>query len=52
MYYGEKLNSVSHLVGAALALVGIWAQLKISIQKNDFRVISSFSHFWINIFLH
>ena len=23
MYYGEKLNSISHLVGAVLALVGL-----------------------------
>ena len=23
MYYGERLNSISHLVGAVLALVGL-----------------------------
>ena len=29
MYYGEKLNSISHLVGAVLALVGLGALLKL-----------------------
>ena len=35
MYYGEKLNSISHLVGAVLALMGLGALLTVSIQKGD-----------------
>jgi len=30
MYYGEKLNSISHLIGAALALIGLGALLTVS----------------------
>ncbi len=51
MYYGEKLNSISHLVGAALALTGLGALLAVSIQTRDFWVISSFSVFGITMVL-
>jgi len=45
MYYGERLNSISHLVGAALALIGLGALLTIGIQTHDPWVIISFSVF-------
>lgn len=45
MYYGERLNSISHLVGAALALVGLGALLTVSIQSRDPWMIASFSVF-------
>ncbi len=45
MYYGEKLNSISHLVGATLALVGLGALLAVAIQTRDPWVIGSFSVF-------
>lgn len=45
MYYGEKLNSISHLVGAVLALVGLGALLTVSIQNNDPMQLVSFSIF-------
>jgi len=51
MYYGEKLNSISHLVGAALALMGFGALLTVSIQTRDPWVISSFSVFGISMVL-
>ena len=51
MYYGERLNSISHLVGAALALVGLGALLTISIQTRDPWVISSFSVFGFTMVL-
>ncbi len=35
MYHGEKLNSISHLVGAVLALVGFGALLTVGIQSRD-----------------
>ena len=51
MYYGEKLNSISHLVGAALALMGLGALLTVSIQTRDPWVITSFSVFGISMIL-
>ncbi len=51
MYYGERLNSISHLVGAALALMGLGALLTVSIQTADPWVISSFSIFGVSMVL-
>ena len=51
MYYGEKLNSISHLVGAALALVGLGALLTVSIQTRDPWMITSFSIFGLTMVL-
>jgi hemolysin III len=51
MYYGEKLNSISHLVGAAWALVGLGALLTIGIQSRDPWIISSFSVFGFTLVL-
>jgi hemolysin III len=51
MYYGEKLNSISHLVGAALALIALGALLTVSIQTRDPWVITSFSVFGISMVL-
>jgi hemolysin III len=43
MYYGEKLNSITHLVGAVLALVGYGALITISIQEYNLLLIISFN---------
>ena len=51
MYYGEKLNSISHLVGAVLALVGFGALLTIGIQIRDPWIISSFVVFGFTMVL-
>jgi len=51
MYYGEKLNSISHLVGATLALVGLGALLTVAIQSRDPWVISSFTVFGVTLVL-
>lgn len=51
MYYGEKLNSISHLVGAALALVGLGALLTVSIQSGDLWRLISFSLFGFTLVL-
>jgi len=51
MYYGEKLNSISHLVGAALALMGLGALLTVGIQTRDPWVIVSFTVFGISMVL-
>lgn len=51
MYSGEKLNSITHLVGAVLALVGFGALLTLSIQQHDTRLIISFIIFGITLIL-
>lgn len=45
MYAGEKLNSITHLVGGVLALIGLGALLTLSIQHQDVWLITSFSIF-------
>ena len=51
MYYGERLNSISHLVGAALALVGLGSLLTVSVQTADPWIISSFTIFGVSLVL-
>jgi hemolysin III len=51
MYYGEYLNSISHLVGAVLALVGLGALLAVAIQSGEPRVIVGFSIFGATLVL-
>lgn len=51
MYYGERLNSISHLVGAVLALVGLGALLAVSIQVGRPLVITGFSIFGFTLVL-
>lgn len=51
MYAGERLNSISHLVGAALALVGLGALLTVAIPTGDPWLISSFSIFGFTLVL-
>lgn len=51
MYYGEKLNSISHLVGAVFSLVALGALLTLSIQSGDPRMIIGFSVFGLTLVL-
>ena len=51
MYYGERLNSISHLVGAVLALVGLGALLTVGFQIGDPWLITSFSIFGFTLVL-
>ncbi|MCB1703558.1 MAG: hemolysin III family protein [Halioglobus sp.] len=51
MYYGEKLNSISHLVGAVFSLVALGALLTLSIQSGDPRMIVGFSVFGLTLVL-
>jgi hemolysin III len=51
MYYGEKLNSISHLVGAVLALVGFGALLTLGVQSGDPWIIVSFVVFGLTMVL-
>ena len=45
MYHGEKLNSITHLVGSVLAIMGFGALLAVSIEQHDPWMIASFSVF-------
>ncbi len=49
MYYGEKFNSISHLVGAVLALIGFGALLAVSIQLNNWTIFVSFMVFGVTL---
>lgn len=51
MYDGEKLNSITHLVGAVLALVGFGVLLTISIQERNPLLIISFAIFGFTLIL-
>ncbi|MCR8923457.1 hemolysin III family protein [Dasania sp. GY-MA-18] len=51
MYHGEKLNSITHLIGAVLALIGFGALLTISIQLQSWRHILSFTVFGVTLVL-
>lgn len=51
MYYGEKFNSITHLVGAVLALVGFGSLLTLAIQSRDVAIIGSFAIFGFTLIL-
>jgi len=49
MYYGEKFNSITHLVGAVLSLMAFGSLLTLSIQQHDPLLIASFSIFGLTL---
>jgi hemolysin III len=51
MYYGEKLNSISHLVGAVFAFIALGSLLAVSIQIGEPVVIIGFSIFGFSMVL-
>ena len=51
MYYGEKLNSITHLVGTALSLAGMGALLTVGVQSKDPWVFASFAIFGFSMVL-
>lgn len=51
MYKGERFNSISHLVGAALALAGGAVLVTFSAMDGDSRKILSFSVYGFTLFL-
>jgi len=51
MYYGEYLNSISHLIGAVLALVGLGALLTVAWQSGDPRLLVSFLVYGLTLVL-
>ncbi|HHH43191.1 MAG TPA: hemolysin III family protein [Gammaproteobacteria bacterium] len=51
MYYGERFNSISHLVGAALALAGMVVLVVFASLQGDPWKIVSFSIYGASLFL-
>ncbi len=51
MYYGERFNSITHLVGAALALAGLVVLVVFSALQGDIWKIVSFSIYGTSLFL-
>ena len=51
MYNGEKLNSITHLVGAVLSLIGFGALLSIAFQEYHWRIIVSFTVFGLTLIM-
>ena len=51
MYYCERLNSISHPVGATLALMGLGTLLTAGLQSGDPWVLASFTVFAITMVL-
>jgi hemolysin III len=51
MYSGEKLNSVTHLVGAVLALIGFGSLLTIGVQQHNPLLLLSFIIFGFTLVL-
>ena len=51
MYYGERLNSISHLVGAVVALIALGALLALGIQTGDPKIIVGYTTFGLTMVL-
>ena len=51
MYYGEKFNSITHLVGSVLALIGFGALLAVSILEKNPLLIVGFSVFGLTLII-
>jgi hemolysin III len=51
MYNGEKLNSITHLVGAILALVGFGALMTIGIKPQNTPLLVGFVIFGFTLVL-
>ncbi len=51
MYYGERFNSITHLVGAALALAGLVVLVVFAALQGDIWKIISFSIYGTSLFL-
>ena len=51
MYLGERLNSITHLVGAAFSLVGLGGLLTVSFLQGDLFMIFSFTLYGLSLVL-
>jgi hemolysin III len=51
MYAGERFNSITHLVGASLALVGGAALVTLAVKQGDIARIVSYTVYSVTLFL-
>jgi hemolysin III len=51
VYHGEKFNSISHLVGATLALIGGAVLITVAAMEGDVAKIASYSVYAVSLFL-
>ena len=51
MYHTERFNSISHLVGTVLTLVGFGALITVAIQQNKWQIYLSFITFGLTLVL-
>lgn len=49
MYYSEKFNSITHLVGSVLAVMGLGALITVSIQEKDLLLFIGFLTFGLTL---
>lgn len=49
MYSGEKLNSITHLIGAVFALVGFGALLAVGIMERSFLLVVAYALFGLTL---
>jgi hemolysin III len=51
MYYGEKFNSITHLVGAVFALVGGAVLITLAAMEGDLAKVVSYSVYSVTLFI-
>lgn len=51
MYYGERLNSVTHLVGAIFATMGLGALISVALKQGGWQSLVSFSIYGFTLVL-
>lgn len=49
MYYSEKFNSITHLVGAVLAIMGLGALITVAVQQQDILLFTGFLTFGLTL---
>ena len=49
MYYSEKFNSITHLVGTVLALMGLGALITVAIQQKDILLFIGYMTFGLTL---
>ena len=49
MYYSEKFNSITHLVGAVLSIMGLGSLITVAVQQQDFLLFIGFITFGLTL---
>lgn len=49
MYYSEKFNSITHLVGAILAIMGLGSLLTVAVQQDNLLIYIGFTTFGLTL---